>query len=349
MERLLPHVAPTLFLAGLLALAYGVMKHFIVPVAWAAILVYMSWPLYAKLASATGGRGTLAALVMTAALSSLIVAPLTWASILTQREIVEFYGNLPAWLELKPALPEFATRIPLLGGELQALLEQFDDLRALLRERGVPWLRQISGQLFGVMGNLGYFAAQTGFTLLTVFFLYRDGRIFIKQIRTVLSRALGARLEGYIATVERTVKAVMHGIVLTAMAQASLAGIGYWFVGLNAPVLLALVTLFFALIPFGTPLVWGSASLWLLAQGEIWPGVSLILWGSLVVSWIDNLVRPLIISGTGKFPFLLVMFGVLGGLARFGMIGLFVGPVVLAVSLAVWRGWLAEAHTNETV
>ena len=94
-----------------------------------------------------------------------------------------------------------------------------------------------------------------------------------------------------------------------------------------------------ALIPFGAPLVWGSISVWLLLQGQVGAGVGLLLWGALAVSWIDNLVRPLVISGIAKIPFLLVLFGVLGGLAAFGLIGLFVGPVILAILLALWREW----------
>ncbi len=86
-------------------------------------------------------------------------------------------------------------------------------------------------------------------------------------------------------------------------------------------------------------MIWGSIGVWLLLQGQIGAGIGLLLWGALVVSWIDNLVRPLVISGVAKIPFLLVLFGVLGGLAAFGLIGLFVGPVILAILLALWREW----------
>lgn len=112
--------------------------------------------------------------------------------------------------------------------------------------------------------------------------------------------------------------------------------------GLKAPVLLGLFTMFAALIPFGTVVVWTSAGLWLLFHGQQWAGIGLLLWGALVVSWIDNVVRPLVISRTTQIPFVLVMLGVLGGLGSFGFIGLFVGPVILAIGLAVWREWLKQ-------
>lgn len=315
--------------------------HFIVPVSWAMILVYVSWPLHRQIEKLFVGRQALAALTTTLLLTSLIVIPLVWASFLLQAEIVEIYHNLPTLLDQKPTLPEFALRIPYLGKELGNLFGQVDSLRELLRMRVLPWLRQYSGDMLNVLGDVGYNAAKLGFALLTAFFLYRDGPEVTGQVRKVLRMMLGERLNAYIATTEETLKAVVYGIVLTAIAQGVLAGLGYWFVGLRTPILLCVVTIFFAMVPFGTPLVWVTASLWLLANGQHWAAISLALWGSLVVSWVDNIIRPLVISGATRIPFLLVFFGVLGGLARFGFLGLFLGPVVLAISFAVWREWLA--------
>jgi len=336
------HIAPGLFLAGLLALAYQVLGHFIVPMAWAVILAYVSWPLHRQIQRLCGNRQTLAALATTLLLTSVLVIPLVWASYLLQAEIVEIYRALPQWLDKKPTLPAFAARIPYVGKELGGLFAQFDTLRELLLLRVLPWARQYSGELFNVLGDVGYNAAKIGFTLLTAFFLYRDGPEVNGQVHKVLRMLLGPRLDGYVATTEETLKAVVYGIVLTAIGQGGLAGLGYWIVGLGTPILLGVVTMFFAMIPFGTPLVWIAASLWLLADGQYWAGVALALWGSLLVSWVDNIIRPWVISGATRIPFLLVFFGVLGGLARFGFIGLFLGPVVLAICFAVWREWLGE-------
>ncbi|WP_158002436.1 AI-2E family transporter [Methyloterricola oryzae] len=318
------------------------LRPFIVPVGWAAILVYVTWPAFMRLSLSFGGHRTSAALVMTVAIASVIVVPLIWASILSQREIMEFFRNLPGWLDAKPTLPDFISRIPYVGSEAAAKLAQFDDLRALLKQRVAPWLQHFSGNIFAILGDVGYLAVKLGFTLLTVFFFYRDGPGLLMQVRTLLHQVLGARMEHYFSTVEATVKAVVYGIVLTAIGQGAIAGIGYWFSGIGAPILLAIVTMFLALIPFGTPVAWVSASLWLLASGQHLQALSLALWGGLVVSWVDNIIRPLVISGATQIPFLLVFFGVLGGLAQFGLIGLFLGPVVLAISLAVWREWLEQ-------
>jgi predicted PurR-regulated permease PerM len=340
-------IAPTLFLAGLLALAYQVLDHFITPVVWAVIMVYISWPLHRLMQRLCGGRATLAALGSSLILGALLAIPLIVGSFYLQAELVEIYRNLPVWLEKKPTLPTFATHIPYLGQELQNLFGQADTLQELLKQRVLPLLRQYSGNLLDVVGDLGYSAAKLFFALLTAFFFYRDGPDVTRQVRKVLRMLIGDQLDAYVTTSEETVKAVVYGIVLTAIAQGTLAGLGYWTVGLGTPILLAVVTMFFSMIPFGTPLVWGSASIWLLANGQQWEGVALALWGGLVVSWIDNVVRPLVISGATRIPFLLVFFGVLGGLARFGLVGLFLGPVVLAISLAVWREWLGRQAATE--
>jgi predicted PurR-regulated permease PerM len=106
--------------------------------------------------------------------------------------------------------------------------------------------------------------------------------------------------------------------------------------------LLGAVTALIALVPFGAPLVWGSLSVWLILTGKMWFGVGLLLWGVVLVSWIDNIIRPLVISSATRMPFLLVVFGVLGGVLAFGLVGLFIGPVLLAVSIALWREWLEQ-------
>jgi predicted PurR-regulated permease PerM len=198
------------------------------------------------------------------------------------------------------------------------------------------------------MSNIGQNAVVLLFTLFTMFFLFRDGPQVVDQFRQVFDQVLGERTKGYLHTIETTVKAVVYGIVLTAIAQGAIAGMGYWLVGVKAPILLAIVTTMFAMIPFGTPVVWVSVSLLLLLEGDTWAGVSLLLWGSLIVSWVDNIIRPLVISSSTRIPFVLVMFGVLGGLASFGFIGLFLGPVILAMALAIWREW-QQVHETPAV
>jgi predicted PurR-regulated permease PerM len=196
------------------------------------------------------------------------------------------------------------------------------------------------------LGGIGRNLAKMGITLLTLFFLYKDGAKFFNQLQRVLISLLGSRVQGYLVAAGGATRGVVYGILLTAIVQGLVAGLGYWVAGLDAPIMLASVTVLFALIPFGTPVVWGSLGLWLLFTGEVWSGVGLLVWGALVVSWVDNIIRPLVVSQNVKLPFILAFFGVLGGLAAFGLVGLFIGPVVLAVAYSVWIEWL-EAHADQ--
>jgi predicted PurR-regulated permease PerM len=246
-------------------------------------------------------------------------------------------------------LPEFIRNLPWLGDYISAQVDELTVDPEALRNQVAEWMKQGAEQMVALVGDVGRNAAKFGFALITVFFLYRDGERLLAQVHRVLHRFLGQRVDAYLAAVGGMTKAVVWGLVATALAQGVVAGIGYWWAGVPAPILLSAITALIAMIPFGTPLAWGSVGIWLLLSGDTVGGVGLLLWGALVVSWVDNLVRPMVISSATRIPFLLVMFGVLGGLAAFGLVGLFLGPVVLAVLMAVWREWIEDsARTTAT-
>jgi len=165
-------------------------------------------------------------------------------------------------------------------------------IRAWLAERGPRWIDEARQ----ILGAIGRNAFKLGITLLALFFLYRDGERIITETRLVLQRFLGTRVEGYWLAVTATTRGVVYGLVLTALAQGVLAGLGYWVADVRTPVLLGTLTALLALIPFGAPLIWGSTGLWLLVTGDTWAGTALLLWGALVVSMVDNVIRPLAIS-----------------------------------------------------
>ncbi|MBL8338734.1 MAG: AI-2E family transporter [Rhodoferax sp.] len=332
-----------LLLGGLLVLSYSVLHLFLVPMAWAAIMAYTTWPLYLRLRRALGERATLSAALMTLLLSLAIALPLLWLVSVLRSELGHAYAAVSDYLAQGPRpLPEFVRAIPWLGDWLQETLNQLASDPDALQEQARTWMEQRTGEVLNLLGGVGRNAARLGLALLTVLFLYRDGEQLLAQVRQVLGRFLGQRVEGYLAAVGATTRAVVYGLVLTAIAQGALAGLGYWVAGVQSPMLLAVMTTLIALIPFGTPLVWGSIGVWLLLTGKTAAGIGLLVWGAVVVSWVDNLIRPIVISSATQIPFLLVMFGVLGGVAAFGLVGLFLGPVVLAVMMAVWREWLGQ-------
>ncbi len=335
----------SLLLGGLLILGYLVLSWFIVPAVWAAILAYVTWPVYARLRKLLRGNAFGSALLMTLLLTAAFVLPLLWLIALLQGEFVLAYQAASAYLAEGPhQLPDFVLRLPWIGEGLQDQLNKFSEDPAALHAQLVNWARQWLGELGDLVGGVGRNAVKLGLAVLTVLFVYRDGESLFDQLQRVLRRFLGTRVDGYIAAIGTTTKAVLYGLVLTALAQGLLAGLGYWVAGVRAPVLFGAFTALIALMPFGTPFVWGGLGVWLLLAGNTLEGIGLLLWGALVVSWVDNLIRPMVISSATQIPFLLVMFGVLGGLAAFGLIGMFVGPVIVAVLLAVWREWLGDQN-----
>jgi predicted PurR-regulated permease PerM len=333
-------------LVGLLMLAFQVLQPFIVPVIWAVILAYVTWPAHERLVRLFGGRRGPAALLMTILLASMIILPIVWLVSLLQTEVLDAYRQITALLSRGIKLPDLVLDLPLVGDWLRDWLARItanpDELMIEIRS----FLDRSSGEFGGFVGGVGRNAVKLVIALLSLYFMFRDGHTLAAQTSQGLRQFLGSRVEHYLVAIGDTVKAVVYGLVLAALAQGTLAGVGYWFAGLEAPVFLAALTFVVALIPFVVPFMWGGASLWLLLNGETYAAIGLFVWGATAVSWIDNIVRPLVISAGTQVPFLLVMFGVLGGLTAFGLVGLFIGPVILAVLVAVWREWLEEKRAE---
>ena len=328
-------------LAGLLAAGFVVVQPFLLAIAWAAILSYTAWPLHLRMIRLLGGRRIWAALAMTLLLTLTLGGSLLWLGLLLRGDLLAAYREATALLRAGVHLPEPIARVPLLGPWLQQWLAELGGDREALGHQLQELAEQWAGRALRIVGDLGVNALLFGVSVVTLFFLFRDGDRLLGQLRRVLHGLLGERVNAYFLAVGDTTRAVVYGLLLGAVAQGVMAGLGYWVAGVRAPAFWGAVTALIALIPFGAPLVWGSIGVWLLVQGQLAAGAGLLLWGVLAVSWIDNLVRPMVISGVANIPFLLVLFGVLGGLAAFGLIGLFVGPVVLAVVLALWREWTA--------
>jgi predicted PurR-regulated permease PerM len=330
-------------LAGLVLLGFLVLDPFVVPVVWAAILAYVSWPGYEWLLGKCRGRSIIAALAMTTVVSAAVIVPLAWLTVVVRLELVHAYSETQRLLvggELPPAL----LKLPWIGDQLHDLAARAaQDPHALGAE-----LRKIADhsfeQIAHVIGGISRNAAKLLLTVVSLFFVYRDGARIAEQLAGALEQMLGPRVHNYLKAIGQTVKAVVYGLVLAALVQGVLVGIGYWLAGVGAPVFLAALTTVCGLIPFAAPTIWVCVTAWLLLEGSTVAGVGLLIWGGVVMGWTDHIVRPFLISREAQIPFLVVLFGVLGGLAAFGLVGLFVGPVILAVLLAIWREWQLETR-----
>ena len=330
-------------LAILVILGFQVLDPFIVPMVWAAILAYVSWPAYQWLVKVFRGRTIIAALIMTLVITAAVIVPLAWLIVILRVEAMRGYEALQALLVNGPQMPPALLKLPWVGDRLSDLSARMaQDPHALSLELR-DWADRSSSMIAHVLGGVTRNAVKLFFAVLSLFFVYRDGQKFARQFASVLEQVLGPRVHNYLQAIGPTVKAVVYGLVLAAVAQGTLAGIGYWLAGVGAPIFLAILTIVCGLLPFVVPLLWGSIGFWLIATGHTAAGVGLLIWGTIVVSWIDNIVRPFVISRETRIPFLLVMFGVIGGVAAFGLVGLFIGPVILAMLVAIWREWLLES------
>ena len=332
----------------LLYLSFNVLKYFIVPVVWAAIIAYMTWPLYQSIKRSVGSRPNLSAIIMMIMVTLVVGIPLTFAIFLLQHEGRSLYYELQKQVFSGHLnVPDFIRNLPLVGKEISRTLRDINnDPNSIVQNISI-WIQGHLNYGKVVFNEISKNLIKLGFAMLSLFFFYRDGEIILKQVSKALEKVIGPRVHHYLDTISDTTRAVVYGVGLTAIAQALLAGVSYFVAGVPNPMVLTIITFIFALIPFGPPMAYGAVSLWLFSQGQTIEAIGVMAWGVCIVSTADNVIRPLVISGATQIPFLLIMFGVLGGIASFGLIGVFIGPVILAVVLAIWREWLHENGQNE--
>lgn len=179
------------------------------------------------------------------------------------------------------------------------------------------------------------------------FFLLRDAPELAERLAVSVERLAGDRGRHLIKVAGDTVRGVIYGILGTAIAQALVAGLGFWIAGVPGAVLLSVLTFFFAVVPFGPPLIWLPAALWLFAQHKPGLGLFMLLWGFLGISSVDNFLRPYLISQGSKMPFALIFCGVIGGALAFGLVGVFLGPTLLAVAFRLVEEWSSNRRLHE--
>ena len=328
-------------------LSFQVLKYFIVPVLWAAIIAYITWPLYHSVQKLCGPRPTLSATLMISMVVLVVGIPLTFAIFMLQHEGRNLFYELQRQVFSGHLdVPQFIRDLPIIGKEVTRTLKEINTDPNSIVQNVSGWFQSHLNYGRLVLSEISKNIFKLCFAVMSLFFFYRDGQTILNQVSKALEMVIGPRIHHYLDTISETTRAVVYGVGLTAIAQALLAGLSYFIAGVPNPMVLTIVTFIFALIPFGPPVAYSAVSLWLFSQGQTIEAIGVMVWGVCVVSTADNVIRPLVISGATQIPFLLIMFGVLGGLASFGMVGLFVGPVILAVLLAIWREWLHE-QVNE--
>lgn len=335
-DRLLVQI----ILLGLLGAGLWVMAPFISALLWGAILAYASWPLMRLLTRLLGGRETLAASVLTVVWMLLVALPLVWlgfnladhirdATVFVRDVQVDGLPDAPAWLG----------SIPFVGERLVGFWDTLDQQGAALLAAIKPHLGQVGNWLLARSAQIGSGILELTLSLVFVFFFYRDGPRLSAFVLRLLNRLIGERAEYYLDLVAGTVQRVVNGVIGTAAAQALLALIGFLIAGVPGALVLGLVTFMLSLIPMGPPLAWVPATAWLAWQGQYGMAIFLGIWGTFIISGVDNVLKPYLISRGGNLPLVIVLLGVFGGLLAFGFIGLFIGPTLLAVAYSLLLDW----------
>jgi predicted PurR-regulated permease PerM len=322
-----------------------VLRPFISALLWAVILVFCTWPAYRVLTDKVGlGRGS-AALVMVTAEFLLLGLPLVFAAPV-RREDIE---DIRRWIEtaLSEGLPDLSSlflAIPLVGGQINdwwnALMGDTSRLISTLR----PYSGQVASFLLSMLLAVLSGIAEMLLAIALAFFLYRDGAAIAGHSRRLLQRLAGEQAQHIWELTGNVTRGVVYGLLGTAIAQGFMAAFGLWIAGVPQPVLLGVITGVISILPVGAPLVWIPAAIWLFAADSIGWGLFMLLYGALGISSVDNVIRPWLISRGADLPLLLTLLGAMGGVFAFGFLGLFLGPVLLAVGYTLLLDWGEEGQ-----
>lgn len=324
----------------IVGLAFLVLSPFLVAMTWAAILAYATWPAFQRVQRLVRRRTSLAAAVMTIGVVLVVMVPAAFISVALANEVQGAYTWLRqnfaagpaaalAWIQAIPRLG------PLLADRIGASLANPAEIQLWALNRVGDWAGTVGSLAAGI--GRGIFEAVV--VLMTLFVLYRHGEELIAGVARAVERLGGPRMSAMLGPLGETVRAVTYGTLLTALTQGILVMISGWAAGIGAPVLLGAVTGILALTPVGAPLVYLPAGAWLLVEGRYLAGGLFLAWGLLVVSSVDNVIRSWFLSGAARIPFFLGLLGLLGGVAAFGTLGLFIGPVAVGLVLTLWREW----------
>ena len=315
-----------------LYLCWLMLQPFLSVLAWAVVLVIVFYPVHKQLALRIKRRG-LSALLSCVLVVLIVVLPLTLVTMVVAQQLAKVLPNLPAQGSelLNLQTPIF--------GRISEWLHRFgfDTLRS--QEFVVEQLKNASQRLLGaswnLMGNILSSVVKAVFVVFTMYYLFRDGDKIVAKLPAALPLRRD-QSEAIIARTQQVVSASVYGVVTIAGLQGLLGGLAFWILGVPSPVLWAVLMTFLCMIPLaGSFLVWLPLAIYLMIGGHWTKGVLLIVWGALVVSTVDNFLRPRLIKNQTRLHELFVFFSVLGGISVFGLLGIVLGPVVLAITLGL--------------
>ena len=328
-----------------LYLCWLMLRPFLGVLAWAGVMVVVFYPVHKRLLERTGRR-SVSALISCLLVVLIVVLPLTLVTAAVIQEFSKVAPHLPTNLsQVLSQQPAILGRVSTwvhdrFGIDLLSFqgffIQQFQNLS-----------QRLLGASFNLMGNIVTSIVKAFFVLFTMYYLFRDG----DKIASKLPDALPLPTEQSIALIFRTkqvISASVYGVVTIAALQGLLAGIAYWILGIPSPILWAVLTAFVCMIPIaGSFLVWLPLAIYLMINGHWTRAILLIVWGAVVISTIDNFLRPKLVGSQTRLHELLIFFSVLGGISVFGLLGIVLGPVVLAITLGLLHTFQPRKHATD--
>lgn len=337
-----------LFIGILTAASFWILRPFLISVIWALLIVVATWPVLLKLQARFLNRRSIAVAIMTIALLLIVFVPLTLAVLTIIRNADDIAGRIKSLAQLSVSPPpEWIGHVPIVGGKLSAQWQEFATLTP--DERSAKLTPYAGKALQWFMAQAGGFGMMILNFLLTVIIsgiMYAKGETAKEGIISFARRLAGTQGEEVAVLAAKAIRSVALGIVLTALIQAALAGTGLAISGVPAAALLTAVTFMLCLAQVGPALVLIPAVIWLYMNGRpLWGTVLLVF--TVAAMTLDNIIRPLFIKKGANLPLIMVFAGVIGGLLAFGIVGLFIGPVVLAVTYTLLKAWVQAGEIRE--
>jgi predicted PurR-regulated permease PerM len=338
-------VLSVLLIFMLIAASFWILRPFILAVVWAAMIAVSTWPLMRNIQSRLRSRA-LAVVVMTAAMVLVFVVPMVLAieTLVENADTIKRWTRMLATASIPPA-PDWVLRIPLVGA---SLADTWTGIAAAGRQglmaRFAPHAAAAAQWVLDALGSAGILAVQLLLTIVITVILYLQGEAARAGLIRFGRRLAGQRGEAVVILAGQAIRGVALGVVVTALLQTLAAGIGLAAAGIPFAGLLTGVVLLLCIAQVGPLLVLAPAVIWLFWTDQTGWGIALLVW-TVLVGTMDNVLRPILIRKGADLPLLLIFAGVLGGLFAFGIIGLFVGPVVLAVTYTLLRDWVNEGET----
>ena len=313
---------------GIVSLALFIIHHFIPSLLWASIIVIATYPLYQQWRKLFGRYHSLAALLFTLILVILLI-----------KEMQLFFNYLQELNRHGGQAPMILHEIPFIGNELVNYWDHnFSEpghLKTVLSELQNS-ITPASYYIKQVGFDIAHRSFQVGFTLLTVFFFYRDGDALFEQINRIGYLCLGDRWYKYANRLPAALRSTVNGTIVVGVGVGLLMGICYWLLHFPAPTLVGFITAIAAMIPFVVPIVFGVVALIMASQGSMLAAIIVVIWGTIVMFIADHMVKPALIGGAIQLPFLVVLFGILGGVETLGLLGLFLGPIIMVLFMTLW-------------